>query len=135
MLSKLDLRTGVIMLSALVLGLMWAGYNLQLAGGARNDTTLRPLIWVVFGCPFALALGWVLARRHEAALAAFCCFCLYFFTFFVAQRGESLWLSSSEAAASGHQLHFQLVLALHAVGGLGLIFWRTREVSYGTNAA
>jgi hypothetical protein len=121
---RFDLRTLAIMLTALVLGLAWAAFQLASTGGARNDSAVRPLVWAVFATPFALFLGWLAARRHELGLAAFCCFCLYFFTFFVAQRIESLFLSPEAATASGHILHFNLVLAIHALAGAGLALWR-----------
>ncbi len=121
----IDLRTLLIMVGALSVGLAWAAYNLNLAGPVRNDSTVRPLVWTVFAAPFALWLGWLAARRQEWQLAAFCCFCLYFFTFFVAQRIESLLLSPEQAAASGHSLYFQLVLLIHALSGLGLSLWRS----------
>lgn len=121
---RFDLRTLAIMLTALVIGLAWAAFQLASTGGARNDSAVRPLVWTVFATPFALFLGWLAARRYELGLAAFCCFCLYFFTFFVAQRIESLFLSSEAATASGHSLHFNLMLAIHALAGAGLAIWR-----------
>lgn len=121
---QIDTRTLLIMLGALALGVAWAAYSLASTGGARNDSVVRALVWTVFAAPFALFLGWLAARRRELGLAAFCCFCLYFFTFFVAQRIESLVLSSEEAAASGHALYFNLVIIIHAVVGAGLAIWR-----------
>ncbi|NTU84399.1 MAG: hypothetical protein HGA45_34390, partial [Chloroflexales bacterium] len=84
----------------------------------------RAYVWVVFAAPCALFLGWLAARRRELGLAAFCCFCLYFFTFFVAQRIETLVVSPEAAAASGHALYFSLAIAIHAVAGAGLAVWR-----------
>lgn len=121
---RIDTRTLAIMLTALAIGLAWAAFQLASTGGVRNDSTVRPLVWSVFAAPFALFLGWLAARRQELGLAAFACFCLYFFTFFVAQRIESLVLSPAEAAANGHALHFRLVLSIHALAGLALSLWR-----------
>lgn len=121
---RLDTRTLLIMLAALAVGVAWAAFNLASAGGARNDETVRPLVWAVFAAPFALFLGWLAARRRELGLAAFCCFCLYFFTFFVAQRIETLMVSAEAAAANGHALYFNVVIGIHAVVGAGLAVWR-----------
>lgn len=114
------------MLFALAIGLAWAGYNLNVAGPFRNDDVVRNLVWVVFAGPFALFLGWVIARRSEIGVAAFCCFCLYFFSFFVAQRIEGLLIGTEAARANAHALYFQLMLLIHGLGGLGLALWRAR---------
>lgn len=124
MTRRFDTRTLLIMLAALAAGVAWAAYSLASTGGARNDTVVRALVWTVFAAPFALFLGWLAARRRELGLAAFCCFCLYFFTFFVAQRIESLAVSAEAAAANGHALYFNLVIGIHALAGAGLAVWR-----------
>jgi hypothetical protein len=121
---RLDVRTLLIMAAALAAGVAWAAFNLAATGGMRNDATVRPLVWAVFAGPFALFLGWLAARRRELGLAAFCCFCLYFFTFFVAQRIETLLVSAEQAAANGHTLYFNLVIVIHGVVGAGLVIWR-----------
>lgn len=122
--QRLDLRTLLIMLGALAIGVAWAAFNLAMTGGARNDATVRPLVWTVFAAPAALFIGWLIARRQELGLAAFCCFCLYFFTFFVAQRIETLVVSSEVARANGHSFYFTTALAIHALAGAGLALWR-----------
>lgn len=127
---QIDQRSLLLMLGALGLGLAWAAFNLSQAGPVRNDSTVRPLVWTVFASPAALWIGWLSARRHELALASFCCFCLYFFTFFVAQRIESLLLSPAEANANGHALYFTLVLTIHAIGGAALSLWRALIPSF-----
>ncbi|MFQ3663976.1 MAG: hypothetical protein SNJ69_16510 [Chloroflexaceae bacterium] len=124
MTRRLDVRTLLIMLAALIIGVSWAAFNLASTGGARNDATVRPLVWTVFATPAALFIGWVIARRQELGLAAFCCFCLYFFTFFVAQRIETLFFTLEEARASGHTFYFTAVLVIHALAGAALSFWR-----------
>jgi hypothetical protein len=121
---RIDTRTLLILLVALAIGVAWAAFNLASTGGVRNDATVRPLVWTVFATPFALFLGWLAARRRELGLAAFCCFCLYFFTFFVAQRIESLVVSAETAAANGHALYFNLVIVIHALVGGTLAVWR-----------
>ncbi len=124
--NRIDLRTLGIMLLALAIGLAWAGYNLNVAGPFRNDDVVRNLVWAVFAAPLALFLGWIGARRNELGLAAFCCFCLYFFSFFIAQRIEGLIIGAEAARATANALYFQLMLVLHGLGGLGLAFWRAR---------
>lgn len=121
---RVDIRTLVIMLVALAVGVAWEVYSLASTSGVRDDSTIRALVWTVFAAPFALFLGWLAARRGELGLAAFCCFCLYFFTFFVAQRIESLVLTTEQSAANGHELHFMLMIGIHAVAGIGLTIWR-----------
>jgi hypothetical protein len=121
---RLDVRTLLIMLAALAIGVAWAAFNLASTGGARNDSTVRPLVWAVFAAPFALFIGWLVARRWELGLASFCCFCLYVFTFFVAQRIETLVVSQEAAAANGHAIYFNLVIVIHALVGAGLAVWR-----------
>jgi hypothetical protein len=129
MTRRLDPRTLLLMLATLAVGVTWAVFNLASTGGARNDDVVRALVWAVFATPFALFLGWLVARRHELGLAAFCCFCLYFFTFFVAQRIESLVVSPEVAASNGHSLYFNLAIAIHAVVGVGLSIWRASAPS------
>ena len=135
MVRRIDLRTLLIMLAALAVGVAWAAFNLASAGGARNDETVRPLVWAVFAAPFALFLGWLVARRAELGLAAFCCFCLYFFTFFVAQRIETLVVSSQTATANGHALYFNTVIGIHALAGVGLTLWRSLSPHEAAQAA
>jgi uncharacterized membrane protein YbjE (DUF340 family) len=121
---RLDTRILLIMLAALSLGVAWAAFNFASTGGVRNDTTVRPLVWTVFAAPFALFIGWLIARRYELGLAAFCCFCLYFFTFFVAQRIETLLVSAEAATANGHSLYFTTVIVIHSLIGGTLAVWR-----------
>ncbi|MCS6882296.1 MAG: hypothetical protein RMK84_15785 [Oscillochloridaceae bacterium] len=122
--NRLDFRTLLIMLAALTIGVSWAAFNFASTGGARNDAAVRPLVWTVFATPAALFIGWIIARRQEAGLAAFCCFCLYFFAFFVAQRIETLFFTLEEARASGHSFYFTTMLVIHALTGAGLSLWR-----------
>lgn len=121
---RIDTKTLFIMLAAVVIGALWAAYNYSTVGMARSEASLRPLVWVVFSTPFALFIGWLIARRHELAAAAFCCFCLYFATFFVAARIESLILAPEQSAAEGHQFYFFVSMGLHVAVGSGLALWR-----------
>lgn len=124
MTTRLDIKTLGIMALGLALGAIWAAYNLAGAGAVRNDSTVRPLVWAVFATPAALFIGWLFARRREVGLAAACSFSLYFFSFFIAQRIESLVVSPEQAATNGHQLYFVLMIVLHIAVGAGLTLWR-----------
>ncbi|MCG8350165.1 MAG: hypothetical protein MI924_20560 [Chloroflexales bacterium] len=117
-------RTFAFMFGALVLGAAWAAYNYYSTGGIRNDTVLRPLVWTIFAIPFGLFLGWLLARRSEWGQATFICFCLYFFSIFIAARIESLLVTTEQATAMGHALYFQTVMILQIIVGAGLAGWR-----------
>ncbi|NJN65697.1 MAG: hypothetical protein HC884_02785 [Chloroflexaceae bacterium] len=119
-----DLRTAGLMFGALLVGVAWAVANYTGTGGERGEDQLRPLVWTIFSTPLALFIGWVVARRAELWLAAFSCFCLYFFTPFVAARIESLVYDEWYAAQSGHHLYFTLVMVLHGIVGLALVGWR-----------
>ncbi|MBX0328431.1 hypothetical protein K2Z83_12165 [Oscillochloris sp. ZM17-4] len=123
---RIDPKTLGLMLLALIVGLSWAAYNLALAGPVRGEDTVRPLVWAVFAAPAALVIGWLIARPREIGLASACCFCLYFFSFFVAQRIESLLVTPDQAAASGHTTYFWVAIILHAFVGGGLAIWRAR---------
>ncbi|MEI7644432.1 MAG: hypothetical protein WCJ55_09140 [Chloroflexales bacterium] len=122
-----DLRSLTLILSATAIGAAWATYNLMLAGAVRDDSTVRPLVWVVFATPLAVLLGWLVARPREAGLAAACCFSLYFFSFFIAQRIETLIRSPDQAAASGHSAYFWTMIGIHVLAGAGLAIWRVTK--------
>jgi cytochrome bd-type quinol oxidase subunit 2 len=130
--KRIDTRTLIIMLIAIAIGLAWAIYNYSTVGSARSNETLRPLIWAVFSTPFALFIGWLIARRNELPIAAFCCFVLYFATFFVAARIESFILTSDQSAAEGHQLYFFCSMAIHGLAGAALAVWRALSREQGT---
>ncbi|NNJ12475.1 hypothetical protein EKD04_019295 [Chloroflexales bacterium ZM16-3] len=125
---RIDLRTLGVMLIALAVGLAWAAYNLTQAGLVRDESTVRPLVWAVFAAPAALFVGWLIARRREMGMAAACCFCLYFFSFFVAQRIESLAVSPEQVATYVHSFYFWTVLVLHAIVGVGMAIWRAQSL-------
>jgi cytochrome bd-type quinol oxidase subunit 2 len=122
-----DWRTFGLMLGAAVLGALWAYYNLAATGGDRGEDQLQRLVWAIFGSPFALFIGWVVARRAEVWLAAFASFCVYFFTVFVAARFESLLMTADQAKDSGHVLYFQAAIVLHVLAALALAVWRARQ--------
>lgn len=119
-----DARTLVVFIVATFAGVAWAYYNYTSTGGDRGESQLRPLVWTIFSTPFVLFLGWLLVRRAELWLAAFVCFCCYFFTPFVAATIES-WIVSQEVAAHmGHHIYFSTVMILHSVEGISISIWR-----------
>lgn len=122
--KRLDTRTLIIMGVALLIGVAWAWWNYTSTGGMRGEKQLRPLVWTIFSTPFALGIGWLIARKTEIWLAAFTCFALYFFTPFVAARIESLFYTAEQARHHGHALYFTLVMVLHGVVGLAIVVWR-----------
>jgi hypothetical protein len=124
LLDRIDWRTLGIMLAAGAVGVLWAIYNYSDVGLARGVEYLRPLVWVIFATPFALFLGWVVARPREIWLAAFSAFCFYFFTPFVGARIESLLLTTEQMSATNHDTYFHAVIWLHALGVVGFTLWR-----------
>lgn len=127
MTRRIDIRSFAMMLVAIAIGVAWAWYNYSSTGGARGESQLRPLVWTIFSTPFFFFIGWVIARWSELWRAAFTCFCLYFFTPFVAARIESLFMDTKEAAHSGHHLYFTMVMVLHAIVAVGLAIWRALQ--------
>lgn len=127
--SRFDLSTFAILVVAGALGVAWAAYNYTSTGGERGEDQLRPLVWAIFATPFFLFLGWVVARRAEVWLAAFACFCLYFFTPFVAARIELVAMTQEQAAHTRHHLYFTLVIILHGIVALVLAAWRAMSKS------
>jgi hypothetical protein len=122
-----DWRTFGIMVVATVIGVAWAAYNYSTTGGERGEAQLQPLVWTMFATPLALFLGWVVARRAEVWLAAFASFCVYFFTWFVAARVESLLVTTEQAAISGHDLLFKSAMIIHVLSAVALAAWRARQ--------
>lgn len=110
-----DLRTGAVIIVAALLGAAWAAFNLARAGGSGQSGATVPLVWAVFATPFFTFWGWLLARRREGWLAAFVCFCIYFFGVLVGARIERLVLSDAAAAGSYHALYFRLTLIIQLV--------------------
>lgn len=109
---------------AALLGAAWAYYNLASTGGSRAESQFRALIWTIFATPFFTFWGWFFARRGERWLAAFVCFCIYFFSVFVAARIESLFLDRGSAAAAGHTIYFHTVIVLNLVAGMAVAVQR-----------
>ena len=137
---RFDLLTLALMAGAATVGALWANYNRVLAVGLGPEDALRPHVWVIFAIPFALFLGWLIARRREGWLALFVCFCLYFFSTFVAARYESCVViagsfslrdcffatadAQTAASANGHALYFQSIIVFQLVVALGIALQR-----------
>jgi hypothetical protein len=132
--ARLDLRTLIALVAATLVGAAWATYQRGLAIPPYDESELRPLVWVIFATPFALFIGWFFARSTERWWAAFVCFCLYFFSPFVAQRYESCtivsggfslsdcFLATAQAQqlsnAAGHVIYYEAVVVIHCVAGV-----------------
>jgi hypothetical protein len=137
---RLDTRTLLLMSGATLGGVIWAIYNRGLVSPPYDESELRPLVWVIFATPFALWLGWLIARWREAWWATFVCLCLYFFSPFVAQRYESCTIVSGSfslsdcftataeaqrlANDSGHVIYFASVIVIHAIAALAIAMHR-----------
>lgn len=113
-----DFRTAVLIAGAALLGAAWALFNFEVRAGGTGFGAIRPLVWTVFATPFAAFWGWLIARRHEGWLAAFVCFCIYFFAIFLGARLELLVLGDVAAAANGHALYFRLTLLIQCIACL-----------------
>jgi hypothetical protein len=129
-----DVRTFALIFGAALLGAVWAFYNRSLTTHPYPEWQFRSLVWVIFATPFATFWGWFFARRAERWWAAFVCFCIYFFSAFVAARYESCTVVSGTfslydcfaatteaqalAAANGHRIYFQAIVVIHLLAAL-----------------
>jgi len=107
-----NIQTALVIGVAALLGAAWAAFNLYRAGGSSASGTTNQLVWTVFAIPFACFWGWLAARRREGWLAAFVCFCIYFFAIFIGARLELLLVGKDAASATGHALYFRLTPVL-----------------------
>lgn len=138
--ERFDLRTFLLIFGAALLGAAWAVYNRAQVAPPYREDEYRALVWIIFATPFATFWGWFLARRRERWWAAFVCFCIYFFSPFVAARYESCTAltgrfdlnscfiattAAQEAAnASGHVRYFQIIVIIHLLAALTVALHR-----------
>jgi len=144
--QRFDFRTFIAIMGAALLGGVWAIYNRQLTHYPYDPVTeFRPLVWVIFATPFATFWGWFIARRTERWWAAFVCFCIYFFSPFVAARYESCAVlqgsfdlsdcffatSQAQEAANnnGHAIYFQAVVIINLLAALAVALHRAASRS------
>lgn len=134
MLRRLDVRTFLVISVASLIGVGWASYNRSLTHAPYGEAQMRMLVWVIFATPFATFWGWFFARRDERWWAAWVCFCIYFFSPFVAARYESCvvvqgsfslidcFVATTQAqqlaAQSGHQLYFAAIVVIQFLAAL-----------------
>ncbi len=142
--TRIDARTLLLMVLTTIVGAGWAIYNRGLTKPPYDEAMLRPLVWVIFATPCALFIGWLIARWFEVWWAAFVCFCLYFFSPFVAQRYESCTVVSGSfnlvhcftataeaqqlATATGHRIYFESVVVIQVVIALLIAFHRAFNI-------
>jgi len=141
MTKHFDRRTFVLIMVAGAVGAAWAIYNRSLASYPYDPgKDFRPLVWVIFATPFAAFWGWFAARRAERWWAAFVCFCIYFFSPFVAARYESCTVlqgrfslsdcffataQAQEAANNnGHTIYFGAIVIIQLLAVLAVALHR-----------
>jgi hypothetical protein len=138
--KRFDFRTLLLIFGAALIGAAWAYYNRMQVTPPYHEDEYRELVWIIFATPFALFWGWFFARRHERWWAAFVCFCIYFFSPFVAARYESCvvvtgsfnlnscFLATTEAQnlanTSGHVIYFNVIIVIHLIAALAVALHR-----------
>jgi hypothetical protein len=143
--ERFDLRSFLLIGGAALVGAAWAIYNRSLTHFPYQEDQFRPLVWVIFATPFAMFWGWFIARRAERWWAAFVCFCIYFFSPFIAARYETCTVlkgafdladcftataQAQEAANSnGHAIYFQAVVVVHLLAALAVALQRALDRS------
>lgn len=110
-----DLKTAALIGGAALLGTAWALFNLTRVGGNGASGATTQLVWTVFATPFFTFWGWLLARQREGWLAAFVCFCIYFFSIFIGARLELLVQGADVAATNEHALYFRLTVSIQLI--------------------
>lgn len=139
--ARFDLRTFILIFGAACIGAVWAGYQLGTTLPPYDEDQLPALIWTIFATPFALFWGWLLARRTERWWAAFVCFCIYFFSAFVAARYETCTIVNGSfslvscftdteqaqllAGVAGHRIYFEAVIVIQVVAALATALQRS----------
>jgi hypothetical protein len=142
--APFDLRTLIVLILATAIGTAWASYNRTLTNPPYNEDQFRALVWIIFAIPSALLIGWFIARKNERWWAAFVCFCLYFFSPFVAQRYESCTIVSGGfnlsdcffataqaqelSTAAGHVIYFEAVVVIQAIVALVIAIHRSLHI-------
>jgi cation transport ATPase len=137
---QFDIRTFLLIFGAACVGAAWATYNRGTTSFPYDENQIRALIWVVFAAPFAMFWGWFFARPRERWLAAFVCFCIYFFAPFVAARYETCTVvygsfnlvscfadteqAQQLAGAIGHRIYFESVVVIQLLAALGTALQR-----------
>jgi|SRR4051794_19629761 hypothetical protein len=137
---RFDMRTFILIFGAALIGAAWAIYNRGLVPLLPLEGQLRAQTWVIFATPFATFWGWFIARRAERVAAAAICFCIYFFSPFVAARYEScavVWpqygpagcftatgAARDLAAAGQHAVYFQAIVIVHILAALAVALQR-----------
>jgi hypothetical protein len=140
--ARFDVRTFLLIFGAACLGAAWATYSRATTSPPYDESQIRALIWIVFAAPFAMFLGWFVARPRERWLAAFVCFCIYFFAPFVAARYETCAVVSGSfslvscfadteqaqilAGQIGHRIYFESVVVIHLIAALATALQRAR---------
>ena len=130
----------MLIFGAALIGAGWAIYNRDHVSYPYRDDEFRPLVWVIFATPFATFWGWFFARRLERWWAAFICFCIYFFSPFIAARYESCAVitgsfdltscfiatadAQQKANSSGHVIYFQVIVIVHLLTALAVALHR-----------
>ncbi|HWQ12183.1 MAG TPA: hypothetical protein VNL77_05250 [Roseiflexaceae bacterium] len=144
-LPRFDVRTFLLIFGAACAGAAWAVYNRGLTSPPYDESQIRPLIWIIFATPFAMFWGWFVARPAERWLAAFVCFCIYFFSAFVAARYETCTVvhgafnliscfadterAQELAGQIGHRIYFESVTVIHLAAALATALHRALDRS------
>lgn len=137
---RFDLCAFLPILGGALLGAAWALYNRGQVQPPYNEGELRPLVWSIFATPLGTLLGWLAARWRERWWALFTCFCVYFFSPFVAARYESCTVVHGRfdlvscvtqtgeaqrlADANGHAIYFQAIVAIQIAAALAIALHR-----------
>lgn len=137
-----DAKTFTVLFVPALLGAAWAVYQRGLTAPPYPSDQVSSLVWVIFAVPFALFWGWFFARPRERWLAAFVCFCIYFFSPFLAARYESCTITSGTfslvscfadsqgaqdlAGAAGHRIYFDAVVIIHVIAAAVTAVQRAR---------
>ncbi|MEN9938654.1 MAG: hypothetical protein RLZZ387_5233 [Chloroflexota bacterium] len=139
--ARFDLRTFLLIFGAACAGAAWATYSRGTTSFPYDEGQIRALIWIVFAAPFAMFWGWFVARPSERWVAAFVCFCIYFFAPFLAARYETCTVvygsfnlvscfadteqAQRMAGEIGHRIYFESVVVIHLIAGLATALQRS----------